>query len=83
MAKMLAINCMPDHTHLFVGFKPTFCISDFVKEIKVATSLWMKDSGYYPEFVGWAEGYGAFTYAYRDKALIMNYIKNQCSLHCT
>jgi REP element-mobilizing transposase RayT len=21
-AKMLAVNCMPDHTHLFVGFKP-------------------------------------------------------------
>ena len=34
-AKMLAINCMPDHVHLFVGFKPTILISDFVKEIKV------------------------------------------------
>jgi putative transposase len=34
-AKMLAVNCMPDHTHLFVGFKPTILIADFIKEIKV------------------------------------------------
>ena len=34
-AKMLAVHCMPDHTHLFVGYKPSVLISDFVKEIKV------------------------------------------------
>jgi len=34
-SKMLAVHCMPDHVHLFVGFKPTISISDFVKEIKV------------------------------------------------
>ncbi len=26
-AKMLAVHCMPDHTHLFVGFKPSILIS--------------------------------------------------------
>src|SRR5476649_1353635 len=40
-AKMLAINCMPDHTHLFVGFKPTILISDFVKEIKVESNAFI------------------------------------------
>ena len=28
-AKMLAVNCMPDHTPLFVGYKPSFHIPDF------------------------------------------------------
>jgi REP element-mobilizing transposase RayT len=37
-AKMLAVHCMPDHTHLFVGFKPSVLISDFVKEIKVESN---------------------------------------------
>jgi REP element-mobilizing transposase RayT len=37
-AKLLAINCMPDHIHIFVGFKPTILISDFVKEIKVQSN---------------------------------------------
>jgi putative transposase len=27
--KMLAVHCMPDHTHLFLGFTPTILISDF------------------------------------------------------
>ena len=34
-AKMSAVQCMPDHTHLFVSFKPTISIADSVKEIKV------------------------------------------------
>ena len=31
-SKLLAVHCMPDHTHLFVGFKPSILIADFVKE---------------------------------------------------
>ena len=31
-SKMLAVHCMPDHAHVFVGFKPIMEISDFVKE---------------------------------------------------
>ena len=37
-AKMLAVNSMPDHIHLFVGFKPVISISDFIKEIKVESN---------------------------------------------
>jgi REP element-mobilizing transposase RayT len=36
---MLAVHCMPDHTHIFTGFKPVIAISDFVKEIKEAMNL--------------------------------------------
>ena len=41
-AKMLAVHCMPDHTHLFVGYKPSVLISDFVKEIKVESNDFIK-----------------------------------------
>jgi len=37
----------------------------------------MKESGKYPKFTSWAEGYCALTYTYRDKEMIVNYIKNQ------
>ncbi len=43
-AKLLAVNCMPDHVHIFTGFKPVISISDFVKEIKVMSSLTQKVS---------------------------------------
>ena len=62
---------------------PTVCLSDYVKEIKVASSLWMKESSKFPEFDGWQDGYGAFTYSIREKDMIINYIKNQKEHHKT
>jgi hypothetical protein len=56
-------------------------LSDYVKDIKIATSLWMKESGKFPAFNGWQEGYGAFTYSIREKEKIINYIKNQKEHH--
>lgn len=32
--KMIAINGTPNHIHIFIGMKPTCCLSDLVREIK-------------------------------------------------
>jgi REP element-mobilizing transposase RayT len=75
------INGGNDHIHILSDLHPSISLANFVKDIKVSTSVWMKESGHFPEFKGWAEGYAAFTYGYRDKAMIMNYIKNQEEHH--
>ena len=36
--KMLAINGMPDHIHIFLGLNPAIAISDLVKDIKRASN---------------------------------------------
>jgi len=36
--KLLAINCMPDHTHILVGLKPDKAVSDLVRDIKANSS---------------------------------------------
>src|SRR5437588_2099475 len=54
--KMLAINCMPDHTHMFVGFKPSILISDFVKEIKVQSNEFIQDKKWIKGTFKWQEG---------------------------
>src|SRR5579871_4951570 len=59
-AKMLAINCMPDHTHLFVGFKPSVLISDFIKEIKVESNEFINSKNWVMGRFKWQEGYGVF-----------------------
>lgn len=79
--KLYRINGMPDHIHLFTDLHPSICLSDFVKDIKVASNLWMKQSGLFPDFEEWQSGYGAFTYSKREKDKIINYIKNQKKHH--
>ncbi|WP_008585404.1 IS200/IS605 family transposase [Niabella soli] len=56
-AKMLAVHCMPDHIHLFVGFKPFVLISDFVKEIKVQSNEFIRAKKWIPSAFNWQEGY--------------------------
>ena len=37
--------------------------------------LWMIQSSYFPDFQGWGEGYAAFTYSYKEKEVLINYIE--------
>ena len=75
------INGMKDHIHILSDLNPELALSDYIRDIKRASSGWMKDNENFPVFDGWAAGYGAFTYAYRDKDMIMNYIRNQQGHH--
>lgn len=79
--KLYRINSMPDHIHIFSDLHPTVCLSDFIKNIKVASNLWMKESGKFPIFSGWQDGYGAFTYSIRERDIIIDYIRNQKEHH--
>jgi putative transposase len=79
--KLYQINGTENHIHLLTDLHPSVSLADFVKTVKVSSSLWIKEHGKFPGFKGWAEGYGAFTYAYSDKLTISNYIKNQEEHH--
>ena len=35
----------------------------------------------FPDFIGWAEGYGAFTYTIKEKEALTAYIKKQEKHH--
>jgi len=75
------INGTENHVHILSDLHPTVALADFIKEIKIASNIWMKESGLYPKFTSWAEGYCALTYTFRDKEMIVNYIKNQKEHH--
>ena len=79
--KLYRINGIEDHIHIFSDLRPSICLSDYVKDIKIASSLWMKECGKFPAFSGWQDGYGAFTYSIRERDMIINYIKNQKEHH--
>ena len=79
--KLFRINGVENHIHLLTDLHPTIALADFMKDIKVGSSLWMKASGLFPNFIGWGETYGAFTYSIRERDKIINYIKKQKEHH--
>ena len=76
-AKMLAVHCMPDHIHLFVGFNPSVLISDFVKEIKVVSNEFITSKRWVNGRFNWQEGYGVFSYGHSQIDRVCKYILNQ------
>ncbi|MDH6534478.1 IS200/IS605 family transposase [Parabacteroides sp. 52] len=75
------INGMEDHIHILSSLHPSIALADYVRDIKRATSTWLSSSGLFPYFSGWAEGYAAFTYTWRDKEKVENYIRKQREHH--
>jgi putative transposase len=75
------INGMEDHLHILCDLHPSVALADLVRDVKVSSSGWMKESGKFPGFTGWSSGYAALTYAWRDQGMIANYIKNQQEHH--
>ena len=80
-AKMLAVHCMPDHAHIFVGFKPNVLISDFVKEIKVESNEFINKKNWVKGKFNWQEGYGVFSYSRSHIDRVIKYISNQETHH--
>ena len=80
-AKMLAVHCMPDHTHLFVGFRPVISIADFIKEIKVESNEFVNEKKWIKGKFGWQEGYGVFSYSHSHIGSVIKYIQNQETHH--
>ncbi|MFT4061304.1 MAG: IS200/IS605 family transposase [Edaphocola sp.] len=81
--KMLAINNMPDHIHLFVGLNPAQSISDFMRIVKGDSSEWINKSNFTKSNFRWQEGYGAFSYSKSHVDNVVSYIENQQEHHRT
>jgi hypothetical protein len=60
---------------------PSIAPADFVREIKVSSSIWMKNNDLFPSFTGWADGYASFTCSYMDMGRLIDYIKSQQEHH--
>lgn len=81
--KLIAINGMPDHIHIFIGMKPNCCLSDLVRDIKKSSNSFINEKQFTNVPFRWQEGFGAFSYSYSQIDTIVNYIKNQKSHHQT
>ena len=75
------IGGMPDHVHILVDITSKAALSDFVKRLKQESSYLLKNDSSFPNWNGWGEGYGAFTYSVSEIPTVIEYINNQKEHH--
>ena len=78
--KLYAIDCRPDHAHIFVSMHPDKSISSLVNDVKSNSSSFIKDRFHLLNF-SWQTGYGAFSYSKSQAPQVVNYIVNQYKHH--
>lgn len=79
--KLLAIHCMPDHTHILIGQKPDIALSDLVGAIKTGATNFINRSRWVLGRFNWQEGFGAFSYSHSQLTPVIRYIQNQEKHH--
>ncbi len=79
--KMLAINGMPDHIHIFIGMRPSCCLSDLVREIKKSSNQYVNGLKLTPYPFKWQTGFGAFSYNHSQISNVIRYVMNQKEHH--
>jgi putative transposase len=75
------MNGVEDHIHILTSMRTTMDVANLVKDIKVASHLWIEENEIFPEFIEWQVGYGAFTVSAYEKDGLIEYIKNQEAHH--
>ena len=79
--KLIAMNSLPDHIHIFIGMKPIQSVSNLLQDIKDSSSKWINKRGFVSGKFNWQSGYGAFSYSHSQIDAIVKYIQNQPQHH--
>jgi putative transposase len=79
--KLIAINGMCDHLHVFIGMKPAVALSDLVRDIKAASSGFIHDRRWVRGKFNWQEGFGAFSHSHAEIDRVVRCIQRQEEHH--
>ncbi len=79
--KLIAINGIPNHIHIAIGYKPHQLIPDLLQDIKGSSSKWINERKFTKGKFNWQEGYGAFSFSNSQIDRVVKYINNQEKHH--
>ena len=79
--KMIAINGMPGHIHLFIGINLENTLSDLVREVKKSSTNFINGEQLASNKFNWQEGYGAFSYGHSEVDSVAKDVMNQKNHH--
>jgi putative transposase len=77
------IGGISDHLHIVTHLHPVVSLASIVKDIKVASAAYIKTKNLFPLFSGWQDGYGGFTYSFKERDRLIEYVKKQEEHHKT
>ena len=79
--KLIALNGISTHLHIFVWFNPKDSIADFIKEVKRNATNFINDKKWLRNKFSWQEGYGVFSYSHSQIDSVYRYIEYQETHH--
>jgi putative transposase len=79
--KLIAINGIPDHVHILIGYNLHQLIPDLLQDIKGNSSKWININKFTKSHFNWQAGYGAFSYSHSQIDQVAKYIINQEKHH--
>jgi len=77
----IVVNGVEDHIHIFIDYNCKELVEDLVREIKKASNSYINQRNLTSRNFQWQSGYGVFSYSFREKEKITNYIKKQEEHH--
>ena len=80
---MYRIGGSSDHIPIVTHLHPLISLASVVKDIKIASSVFVREKNLFPIFTGWQDGYAGFTCSFKDKDRLIEQVKNQEEHHKT
>jgi REP element-mobilizing transposase RayT len=78
---LLAAGGTENHVHLLIAQSKNIALSDLIREIKKASSLWIKSKGKEFKHFQWQAGFGSFSVGKSQIGDVKKYIGNQKEHH--
>jgi REP element-mobilizing transposase RayT len=79
--RALAIGGVVDHVHVLVSLPATLSVAKALQFLKGNSSKWIHETFPKVSYVGWQEGYGAFSIGVSGVEATTAYIRNQVEHH--
>lgn len=77
------INVQPEHVHALIELPLNQSLSDFMRNVKGGSSIWLNKRHHFLGGFHWSKGYGAFSVSSSQVPKVREYIRNQDRHHLT
>ena len=75
------MNTYLNHVHILFDLHPTISMASLIKDVKIATNLWLRANPDFPHFESWGEGYYAMSIGPDAVEGCIKYIRTQEQHH--